>query len=174
MSLSGSVNVILDLISTGSPDLGSSEFKARLQWGLSLTNGTGLNQANKIFQDTVSLAGSTAQTYDLDGSLAGPLGETVTFSRIMAIAVQRTDTPTATTQDENLTIGGDWILTKYLLPGADTLSAVTIPIRPGGIWFVTAPDSTGIAITASTGDQITFTNASSADTVNFNIVILGS
>lgn len=172
---SGSIQITPSVTETATTDLGSASwvYGSSTPWSNTFTSGTGLNQANKVFQDTVSLAGSAAQTYDLDSTLTGPLA-TVTFSRIYAILVQRTDTPTASTQDENLNVGGDFILTKYLTPGADTLSAVTIPIRPGGTWYFLAPDSTGVAITASTGDQITFTNASSADTVNFKVLILGS
>ncbi len=174
-AVSGNIQVTPEVTETATTDLGTATWKYSnsTTWADSFTSGTGLNQVNKVFQDTVSLAGSAAQTYDLDSTLTGPLGS-VSFSRIYTIIVKRTDTPAASTQDENILIGGDWVLTKYLVPGADTLSAVTIPIRPGGIWYFSAPDATGVAVTASTGDQITFTNASSADTVNFKILILGS
>ena len=173
MAVSGSIQITVNITETATTDLGTATwvYGASTPWSNTFTNGTGLNQCNKVFQDAVSLAGSAAQTYDLDSTLTGPLGS-VSFSRIYAIIVQRTDTPASSTQDEALSVGGDFVLTKYLAGWTD--DTITIPIRPGGTWYWLAPDATGVAVTASTGDQITFTNASSADTVNFKIIILGS
>lgn len=177
MALTGSVGVSFDLLRTSSPDFGSASYQHAANWVKTLTDGTGLNQVNKVFVDSVTLAGSATQTYDLDsGSLADPSGVAsgvvAAFSRIVAILIRRTDTPAASTQDENVTIGGDFILTKYLLGWTD--DALTIPLHPGGIFAFVAPNSTGVAVTASTGDQITLTNASSADSTTVQIVILGS
>jgi len=172
-TVSGSIQVTPTVTETATVDNGAATwtYGASTPWSNTFTNGTGLNQVNKVFQDTVSLAGSAAQSYDLDSTLTGPLAS-VTFTRIYAIIVQRTDTPAASTQDEALSVGGDFVLTKYLGGWVD--DAILIPIRPGGALYILAPDSTGIAVTATTGDVITLTNASSADTVNFKILVLGS
>lgn len=170
---SGNVALRLQVDETTATDLGASTWKLQTEWPKVFSNGVGTNQASKVFQDTVTLAGSGAQSYDLDSTLTGPLGS-VTFSRIFAIAVRRTNAPAATTQDENVTIGGDFVLTKYLLPGGDTLANTTIPIHPGGVFFFVAPNSTGVAVTATTGDVVTLTNASSADSCTLEVVILGS
>lgn len=178
MAVSGSVALGLDLTETATPDMAGATAVAKLgpTWVKTLTSGTGLDQCNKIFVDTATLAGSGSQAYDLDsGTLVGQMGQVLAaFSRIVAIFIRRTDTPAASTQDENLTIGGDWILTKYLLPGGDTLSGVTIPLHPGGIFMFVAPNSTGVAVTATTGDGLTITNASSADSCSYELVVLGS
>lgn len=169
------VGIALRASQVNSQDLGSLNWDYPTSWLIDLTHGSGLNQVNKVFQDSVTLAGSGAQSYDLDGgALLDPTNTAITFARIALIAIRRTDTPAASTQDENLLISGDFILTKYLIPGADTLSAVTIPIHPGGMFLWIAPNSTGVAITATTGDGLTITNASSADSCTFQIVIMGS
>jgi hypothetical protein len=172
-STAGSSAIKFAIQQTNTTDLGTASWAYSADWLKAFADGSGINQANKIYQAKITLTGSGTSTIDLDSSLTGPLA-TVSFSRIYLLAVRRTDTPVASTQDENVTIGGDWILTKYLIPGADTLSAVTLPLRPGGTFFIVAPDATGIAVTATTGDQVTFTNSSSADTTHLEVVVIGS
>jgi len=46
-------------------------------------------------------------------------------------------------------------------------------IRPGGMFALTAPDNTGMAITASTGDLLKIANSSSGTSVTYTIVIIG-
>jgi hypothetical protein len=164
MALTASIKSKITAVQTAAPDLGSTRFELTAAGGnidFDFTDGSGLNQANKIFAD--SAAATT--TYDLDGSLTGPLG-TVTFSRIVAIRIKA-----ATTNAAAIAVGGDFILTKYLTPGADTLSAVTIPVHIGGMFTFVAPSATGVAITATTGDQLTLTVTGSDA---FDIVIIGS
>jgi hypothetical protein len=176
-AVSGKVTVSYDLLRTTSPDIGSASWTNAASWLKTYTDGTGINQVNKVYIDSASLAGSGAVSYDLDsGTLADPSavgsGVVAAFSRVVAVMVRRTDAPAASTQDENITIGGDFVLTKYLLGWTD--DALTIPIHPGGVFTFQAPNATGVAVTASTGDVITITNASSADTVNIQVIILGS
>ena len=97
-----------------------------------LTNGTGINQANKVFQDH----GATGTTYDLDaGTLLDPLGAVLpAFSRIICVMVLAPITNTL-----NVAVGGDFILSKYLTGWVD--DAVTIPVHPGGclLWIHRPP-----------------------------------
>lgn len=173
MAVQGSMGAYISMNQTGSADLGSLYWEYVTSWIIAFTSGTGVNQVNKIYQNSDTLAGSGATTYDLDaGTMLDPQNGTLTFSRIAVIAMRRTDTPAASTQDENLTIGGDFILTKLLAGWTD--DALTIPVRPGGIFLYIAPDATGVAVTASTGDAITITNASSADSCTYQIIIAGS
>lgn len=169
----GSIATNINVDETATVDNGTATFLLRSAWTRTFTSGSSTNQASKIYQDTVTLAGSGTSTIDLDSTLTCNIG-TCSFTRIYGIFIQRTDAYVASTQDENLTIGGDFILTKYLLPGGDTLSGVTIPIGPYGIFSTIFPGPTGVAVTATTGDQITITNASSADSCSYVIVVLGS
>jgi hypothetical protein len=147
-------------------DLGSSSWDLGTSGSvtISLTDGSGANQANKIFQDHAA----TTTSYDLDGgSLANPLGGSqAAFSRIVSIRLCA-----ASSNSASLALGGDWVLTKYLTPGGDTLANVTIPVHPGGCFLFTAPNATGVAVTASTGDGLTVT-VSGSDA--FDILVIGS
>jgi hypothetical protein len=174
MALRGHVNLDLDVEETLSADLGSASWAYRTVWTNAFANGSGNGQANKVFQDLFSLAGSGSVSYDLSGALVGPMGAAVVFTRIYALCFQRTDAYDNPDQDENLLLGGNFILTKYLLPGADVLSAVRIPIGPRGLFCAVFPGPDGVGVTASTGDVVTLTNASSGDTVAGRTLILGS
>jgi len=144
------------------PALGTTSFTLNESWAYSLTTGTAANMANKVY---VATAAATTSV-DLDSSLTLADGSVGSFSRIVAIGIKP-----ATANSAALTLGGDWILTKFLIPGGDTLANVTIPInKTGGFMFV-APDATGIAVTATSGDVITITVAG---TDAFSLVVIGS
>lgn len=177
MALIASISAGLDVRRTASPDFGSDAYSHAASWLKSFTDGVGLNQANKVFVDKVTLAGAASVTYDLDsGALADPSGVSggvvAAFSRIVAICIRRTNTPVAATQDENVNLLGDFVRTKLL--GGVAADPVTIPIRPGGMFVFIAPDATGVAVTAGTGDEITLTNASAGDSCDLEVVIIGS
>jgi hypothetical protein len=169
MSLSTTLKLNILAAISEALDKGTRSYALNEAWTHALADGSGANQANKMYQDTAA----ATTTYDLDSTLAvaatgaggGPT-TSVSFTRIVAVAIKA-----AVANSAQIKVGGDFILTKYLVPGADTLSAVTIPVKPGG-WFVfTAPDVTGVAVTASTGDEITVTVTGSDA---FDILIIGS
>lgn len=181
MSLRGSITAALDFVRTSVPELGSSDYKLSEAWVTTIANGTGLNQATKIIVRKVTLAALAAVTLDLDaGTISDPSGVTsgvvAALSRVVLLAIKRTNTPAASTQDENIALEGDFVTSKLLATrdsgGVDPMAY--IPIRPGGKFLMEAPDATGIAVTASTGDAITVTNLSSADEITFEIVVVGS
>jgi hypothetical protein len=144
------------------PSIGTGSYSIAESWSNSLTDGSVANKANKIYV----LHAAATTTVDLDSTLVLADGSSGAFSRIVAIGIRA-----ATTNAANLLLQGDFILTKFLIPGADTLSAVAIGIRPGGLFLSTAPDATGIAITATTGDGLTITVTG---TDVFDLVIFGS
>lgn len=147
---------------TGAPAFGNLNFDLNQTWSNTFTSGTGANQANKIY----CLSAAATTTVDLDSTLTLCDGTTGAFSRIAGVYIKP-----GTSNSAALTLSGDFILTKYLIPGGDTLSAVTIPINKNGIWAFTAPDATGVAVTATTGDGLTITVTGSDA---FQLLVLGS
>ena len=149
---------------TGSPatgslvwDIGTGGVKS-----IEFSNGSGALAVNKVFVATAA----TTTTYDLDGSLVDPAGTTISFSRIAYMRIVPN-----TANSAALALSGDFILTKYLTANGDTLTNVTIQVNKSGYFEFAAPDATGIAVTATTGDQVTITVTGSD---SFTIVILGS
>jgi hypothetical protein len=164
MALTATVKAVIAAQFTGAPDLGAAAWSLAESglYSRSLADGTGLNQANKIFQDH----GATGTTYDLDaGTMLSPLGAALAaFSRIVAVMI---DAPA--TNANPVLVGGDFILTKYLSGWVD--DALTIPVHPGGCLLWVAPSATGVAVTASTGDEITVTPTGVQE---FDIIIIGN
>jgi hypothetical protein len=146
----------------GGPALGTTTFTLAENWAYTLTNGSGANNASKIYVATAS----TTTIVDLDSTLTFADGSTGSFSRIVAVAIKPGASNAAA-----LALKGDFILTKYLTPAGDTLANMSIPIhKTGGFTFV-APDATGVAVTATTGDEL---NITVSGTDSFSLIVIGS
>ena len=169
MALTGKLQALIGATLTGSPELGGASWDIGSDGKITiaLADGSAVNQATKVFQDHIAAAGG-ATTYDLDaGTMVNGLGVAIAaFSRIVALLVIAPAANAAV-----VSVGGDFILTKYLVPGGDTLANVTIPVHPGGFFFWTAPSATGVAVTASSGDAIVVTPGA-PDTAD--VIIIGS
>lgn len=124
--------------------------------------GTGSNQADLVYSDTLSLAAS-ASTVDLAGSIASVLtGDTQTYVEITGFAILNK----STTSTENLTVGAGsnpWI--TWLNATGDA-----VVVGPGGVLVWTSPID-GAAVTAGTGDILTLDPGS--DSFDVDLIIWG-
>lgn len=147
----------LDLVTASAP----VSFSARTR----LTTGTGANQADKIFTDTRTLSASATEDLDVSGALTTPLGGTFVIARIKAIIVTA-----ASTNANNVNV------TRPAANGVPLFLAAGdgVPVKPGGAFVWVAPDVTGIAVTAATGDLVTFTNSAGATSVTYSVVFIGA
>lgn len=130
-----------------------------------LTSGTGANAADMMWHDTRTLAASATEDLDLAGSLANAFGDTQTFARIKLVLVTAAS---GNTNNVNVTRPAANGVPLFLAAGDG------IPVKPGGgvLWW--APDSTGVAVTAGTGDLLTFTNSAGSTSVTYSVVIIGA
>jgi len=167
MALTGKLQALIGATLTGSPELGGASWDLGPDGKITiaLTDGATVNKATKVFQDHIAAAGG-ATTYDLDaGTMVNGLGVVIpAFTRIVALLVVAPAANAAV-----VAVGGDFILTKYLTGWVD--DALTIPVHPGGFLFWCAPDATGVAVTASSGDVIVVTPGA-PDTAD--VIIIGS
>lgn len=164
MSLSATLKVALAATHTNALDLATATFPLNLVQALTLTDGTGANQADRIFTDTRTLAASATEDLDLAGSLTDAYG-TVTFARVKAILVIAS---AANTNNVNVTRPASNGV-PFLLAAGDGMA-----VRPGGIFLLAAPDATGYVVTATSADLITFTNSAGSTSVDYTIVIIGA
>ncbi|NUP24011.1 MAG: hypothetical protein HOZ81_49750 [Streptomyces sp.] len=132
---------------------------------LSLAQGTGAGQADMIFSDQFTIAASATQALDLAGSLAGPLGGTLTFARIKMILVFAAS---GNTNNVNLVMPASNGTPLFLAAGDG------IAVKPGGafIWF--DPSAAGVAVTAGTGDLLNLVNSAAGTPVTADVVIVGA
>jgi hypothetical protein len=144
--------------------LGLASGQANLEAGINaaVPNGTGANQADRVFSDSAKSI-SAAFDYDLSGSLLDAFGAAFVLARVKAIYVKAAEANTG-----NVIIGND-VASPALGFGAITH---TWAVPPGGVFFVYAPNATGWPITATTADILQFTP--SAGTQVFDLVILGA
>lgn len=165
MPLSTRFSLDLAATLTSSLDLQSSQatlpFKRDLIWG----SGTAANQADKVWSDSRTLAASATEDLDLaGGSLTDALGGALTFARVRMLVVYA-----ATANTNNVVVGGD--ANAVPLFGAATQTA---PVHPGGLLVLAAPDTTGYAVTAGTGDIVQVANSGAGTSVTYDIVIIGT
>jgi hypothetical protein len=164
MALSATIKASIDGQHTNVLDLGAASFPLRLAQSLTLTDGTGASQIDRVFSDTRTLSASANEDLDLSGSLTNVYG-TVTFARIKAIFVVA-----AAGNTNNVNI------TRPASNGVPLFLAASdgIAIRPGGIFMWACSDATGVAVTAGTGDLINFANSAGSTTVDYSVVIVGA
>jgi hypothetical protein len=164
MALSATIQAKINASHTNVLDLGTATFPLSVIQSLALTDGTGADQADRIFSDTRTLSASATEDLDLSGSLTNAYG-TVTFARIKAILVIA---DSANTNNVNVTRPASNGVPLFLAAGDG------LPVRPGGIFMWACSDATGVAVTASTGDLITLTNSAGSTSVTYTVIIIGA
>ena len=167
-AFTGTVQVGVDLTNTGSSDLGTATdlVKALNYVGVSFSNGTGANQANQMFADQRTLSASATEDLDLAGVLVNNIGTTVTFARVKAIIVKASSSNT-----NNVLVGGA-SATQFINWVGDPTDKISV--RPGGAFILIAPDATGYAVTAATGDLLKIANSAGTTSVTYDIIIIGA
>ena len=162
-----STNMRLSLTSTLSSalDLVTSRAPLTYESTIDLASGVGANQADKIFADTRTLAASATEDLDLAGVLSDPLGAALTFARIKAVLIKAAAGNTNLVQVTRPASNG----VPLFLAAGDGLS-----VRPGGLFLWVAPDATGVAVTAGTGDLLTLTNSAGSTSVTYDVIIIGA
>lgn len=162
LSTSIKLDVVTSLINA--LDLGNVRNDQTYTKTISWATGTGANQADMLFHDQRTLASTIAEDIDLAGALTGPLGNTLTFARVKAIVIfAATANTTSLTVSRNATTGAPFL-------SADGDAFV---LTPGGLFVLTNPSATAIAVTATTDDTINIANGSGAN-ATYDIIVIGA
>ena len=144
-------------------DLSTKEAPIRKSRGVSLTNGTGANQADTVFQDIRTLTDAQAETINLhDGSLENDFGTALTLDILKVLYIKNNSS------DPNLLIGG--AATNQVGLFADGGDILTL--RPGGEFLLIAPDVNGIDVTADPNLKITH-DGTGSDSLTYDIIMVG-
>jgi hypothetical protein len=159
----------LDCTLSSTLDLGSSTARIRkLLEGVALTDGAGLNQANRVFSDTRSLNATSSESLDLFdfGGARDPLGALFALSKIKAILIANK----ATVAGQVLTIGGEGSSAEW----ESALGAGgTLQVQPGGVILIWAPSAAGYAVADATNHLLKIDNPNAA-AVSYDIVVVGA
>jgi hypothetical protein len=164
MSAEATVTVSVLATLTKSLDLAAGTVPLTYTQQKAFTDGAGADKIEAIFHDQRTLAASTSEELDLAGGLTDGFGDTLTFTKIKAILVRA-----AAGNTNDVVVGGAASNAWETWCGAGD----TVKVKPGGILLMTAPDATGLAVTAGTGDLLKIANGSSGTSVTYDIIVLG-
>lgn len=163
MSLEAKLNLLIALTNTKALDLSTVRDAVNLTRGVSLTAGTGANQADALFHDNRTLADAANETLDLhDGSLFNEFGDTVTFNILKALYIKNNSL------DANLIIGAAATVQLGILVGATD----TLKIPPGGEFLFTAPGSAGVNTVTNSKLKIAHDGTGTSN-LTYDIIIVG-
>lgn len=165
-TLKTSINFELAAKFVAALDLQTASAPGGIRRGFSLTDGAGLNAANRMWTDRRTLTASSSESLDLAGSLTDAFGTAITFARVKALVVAASDGNV-----NNVLVGGA-ASAQFVNWVSDATDVVVV--RPGGLFVLVAPDATGYAVTATTADLLKVANSSSGTSVTYDIAIIGA
>lgn len=133
---------------------------------LTVTNGTGANQATNYASDTRTLAAGASEALDFSGGLVDAFGNLLTFTRLIFLAVKASPNNVA---DLQIVVSGAAPIASLAFNAG---SIIGVP--PGGCVFWAARTAAAYAVVAGVGDQLTFTNGSGISPATYDIIAIGS
>lgn len=164
MPLTTSIKLVLNaILSKSGVDLTTPDDTLSFIKSLTLADGTGTNQADKLWHDQRTLTTGANENLDLAAVLADVFGVTFTLAKIKAIVIKSADANTTELQFKSDATNG--------VPLFSALGD-GIRIPPGGLFVWTGPQA-GIAVTAATGDLLNVANAAGASAI-YDIIIVGT
>lgn len=164
MALTAELRAKVAIRHTGAADFGGQVYTPTIEKLVSLTSGTGANQADLAFVDRRTLAASATEDLDLAGSLTDAFGSSITMAEVVAVYVA------ADAANTNNVIVGDATAPVPLFGGVNP----TFSVKPGGFFFVAAPNASGLfTVGAGSTDDIKVANSAGSSSVTYDVVIIG-
>ena len=161
-SVNGSFTSTADTAISGTPT-----YPFAIAASAAYSSGTGAGQVDRVYAKTLTLAASATADLDLAGSLVDIYGATITIAKLKAVFVQAAAANTNNVQVTRPASNG----VPWLMAAGDGIA-----LRPGAwvCWGSGTTDASGVAVTAGTGDLITFTNSAGSTSVTYTVVLLGT
>jgi hypothetical protein len=159
--------ILLHVLGTyfGAGNLYQPQVPIAFQQSYTISNGSGANQADMIFQDQRTLAASATENLDLQtGALLDIFGNAIALSKVKAIVVTALGTNT-----NNVLVGGAGS-NAFTGPFGSTTDVNTVV--PGGTLVLVAPTAGGYTVDG-THKLLKIANSSSGTQVIYNIIIFG-
>ncbi len=170
MALTATLRASVTATQTIALDLGTARADIAASRVINLTNGTTANKADLIWQDERTIEASASEDLDLAGVLSDAFGATLAMAEVVAIYVE------AVAGNTNDVVLGGAAEPVPLFGGAagDGGADPTFSVRPGGVFFVAAPDAAGLfTVGAGANDELKVSNSSSGTPVTYKIIVIG-
>ena len=163
MSLTANINIVQNIIHTKELDLNTAQDNMNRTVGPTFVDGTGANQANIFFHDTRNLLNAANETLALaDGSLKDAFGDDFAADELKGLYIKNNSS------DANLIVGAGGANSVGLF--SDVTDAQVI--KPGGEYFYSAPDASGLDVTTNADLKLTHSGGGSSS-LDYDIVIIG-
>lgn len=166
MSLQATISAAIAASLTGNGKFGKVAHDMGYSPVIALADGSGANQANKMFADSRVIAASGTDALDLNGGLSDALGQSLTLTRVVAILVKA-----ASGNGADLLVGPAAV---NGFVGPFNAAADRVKVKPGGMMLLVAPTVAGFPVVAGTGDLLNVVNSNAGATGAYDIVIVGS
>lgn len=164
-TLASSLTLWVDATLSNALDLATAAVPLAYRKNHTWTSGTDAAQANQVFHDQRTLSASATEDLDLAGGLTDAYGTTLTFTKIRALIVQA-----AAANTNNVLVGGA-AAAQFATWVSDATDKIVV--RPGGTLALIAPDATGYAVTATTGDILRIANSAGTTSVTYDLILIG-
>lgn len=166
MPLTSTLNFSVSGTHTAALDLGTASLPFTLSSNFTMASGTGAGQADRVFTDTRTLAASATENLDLAGTLTDAFGAVITFVTVKAIIIKAAAANNVANQVQLTRPASNGV--PFLIAAGDGIS-----LAPGYTfaWF---GSGTGVTVTPATGDLLTITNSAGTNSVNYDVVIIGT
>jgi hypothetical protein len=165
MSLTTRIKLEVVATQTNALDIVSGQASIDYRKEFTWADGTGADQANRIFTDQRTLSASATEDLDLAGVLTDAFGATLTFAEVSAIIIYA-----ATANTNNVLVGG--AASAQFATWAGATNDVVV-VRPGGLLVLVARDATAYAVTATSADLLKIANSAGSTDVVYDIIIVG-
>lgn len=164
-----SIGISLSLSATANNQFDLNRATAPLAYARAFgwTTGAAINQADRAFADTRTIAASGTDDLDLTGTaLQDILSANLALVRVKLIWIY------AYSANTNNVVVGNAAATQFVGPfGA---AAHTVALPPNGTFLITAPTAAGWAVGAGASDLLRVANSGAGTSVTYDVVILGS
>lgn len=127
-------------------------------------DGTADSQADMIWYDERTIAPSANDDLDLNGVLLDSLGQNFNIVRVRGILVTALATNVGEIRVGNAASAAFFTWTN--------LATSYVVVHPGGAFMLLAPQD-GYVVTATTADKLRVANPDGANSVTYDIVVLG-
>ncbi len=164
IALTGTTDVKLNLTYSSTEFLSVAQTVPSISKSRAWTSGTGTNQANRYYEETIELAGAVVNR-DLYGSLTDKFGNTLSLAKVKEILIHNK----STTSGETLEISGNFVTGVLWADWVDDAAKETI--GPNGIFYRRNPID-GYAVTNTTAERITLDPG--ANSFDVDLIILGT
>jgi hypothetical protein len=163
MTFALSLSAAISAQYTGARLIETQQSNILANYGISLSDGAGVNQAQKLWSDRRTLATGVGESLDLNGVLVDGLGNTLALTVIKGIIISASASNTTVLTVGNIANGLATIL---------GIATQSLTLQPGELLMKITPAAAGYAVTAATADLLRVVNAAGAS-ATYDIIIIG-